>query len=165
MNKYTITEENYGMIQEMKEMQKVLDDNIAKEHKYIYDSERANLALLDEFGETNHENKGNWCWWKFTQKQVDRIKLLEELADAWHFALSIDNHENETTNYDELKSFVDVYKEVSLSELFSIALIMHRQIIPIMISITNKLMYTVDEVYDAYIEKNKVNFERLQNGY
>jgi dimeric dUTPase (all-alpha-NTP-PPase superfamily) len=34
-----------------------------------------------------------------------------------------------------------------------------------LIFLTEKLGFTFDEIYDAYIEKNKVNYERMKEGY
>ena len=34
-----------------------------------------------------------------------------------------------------------------------------------MLLITEKLGFTIDDIYECYQKKNKVNFERLKNGY
>ena len=34
-----------------------------------------------------------------------------------------------------------------------------------LVALTRKLGFTIEEVYNAYIDKNKVNFERIANGY
>lgn len=161
-----MTEKELFMIEKMKYMQEKLDKSILTEHKCEYSLEKSRLALIDEIGETNHENKGSWCWWKYTQKPVDRIKLLEELADAWHFALSIDNHENGMLMNDRVYKFeVKKHSRFSLSALMAFVVLKVENIIPLMICMSNKLGYSIEEVYNAYVEKNKVNFERLENGY
>ena len=66
-------------------MQETLNQNILKE--FGQDSmtkEKLQLAIIDELGELTHELKGNWCWWKKTQKPVDRKRVLEELVDVYH---------------------------------------------------------------------------------
>lgn len=157
-----MTEQEYKMIRVMKNMQDILDQAILTEHKVTFNLEKSKRALLDELGETNHEDKANWCWWKYTQKPVDNLKLLEELADAWHFALSIDNNEN---NGVILNCDIKKYEGLKLSTLFAYAVIKVDTIIPVMINITHKLGFSIEDVYNAYKEKNKVNFERLENGY
>lgn len=154
------------MIARMKEMQAKLDDAILKEHKFEYSLENSRLALIDELGETNHENKGNWCWWKYTQKPVDRDALLEELADAWHFALSIDNHENNGLMPDTLfRGTINKYENFSTSIVMSWTISKITNILPLMAVLTQKLGFRIEDVYAAYMEKNKENYGRLASGY
>lgn len=154
------------MIEEMKMMQSRLDESILKEHQCEYDLEKTRLALIDELGETNHENKGNWCWWKYTQKPVNRDALLEELADAWHFALSIDNHEN-----GDLMPISSFDFEITKYDMFHTSVIMAwaikkvESVLPLMTILTKRLGFEIEDVYAAYIKKNEVNFERLASGY
>ena len=159
-----LTEKRLNMIHEMKIMQSKLDENILKEHQCEWDLSKGKLALIDELGEMNHENKASWCWWKYTQAPVDKDKLLEELVDAWHFALSIDNHENEEYchTYE-----ADVHKNYGkdLPTLIAYAVLKVETILPIMVCITYKLGFNLDDVFEKYREKNKVNYLRLQNGY
>ena len=72
------------MILKMAEMQKKLDEALLEKGKALgkikqYETDRVAFALIDEIGELVHELKGDWCWWKATQKPVDRNKVLEEL--------------------------------------------------------------------------------------
>lgn len=48
------------------------------------------IAYLDEVGELVHELKPLWCYWKKNNKEVDKQRVLEELSDCLHFALSYD---------------------------------------------------------------------------
>lgn len=154
------------LINEMKVMQKLLDSAIEKEFCLEYGYGRYTLeglkiAFLDEVGELIHEYKGRWCWWKKTQKPVDDMKLLEELVDSWHFALSIAYHEH----YEFSKDAISYLLPRNLSWLVSKALISPELILEIMCCITTKLGLTIDDVYDAYVKKNEVNYERLKKGY
>lgn len=160
-----MNEKQIEMIKTMKQMQFKLDESIHEEHGTKYDLEKTKRALIDELGETNHETKANWCWWKYTQEPVDIQKLLEELADAWHFALSIDNHENHVFDVKIRNWDIKKYSCFNISTIIAWAIIKEDTILPIMIALTEKLGFTIDDVYHAYIKKNQVNYERLQNGY
>lgn len=120
------------------------------------------MALIDEIGELIHELKGDWCWWKQTQVPVDRTKVLEELVDVWHFTLSINNHLKSYCNDEVLEN--EYYKEQSLDFIIC-AFVSSSGIYYSLVALTRKLGFTIEEVYNAYIDKNKVNFERIANGY
>lgn len=152
---------------EMLKMQEALDNSFME---YMgndkLDVEKVRMALFDELGEVNHEMKAEWCYWKKSQKPVDREKLKEELSDAIHFALTLHRlycnfefdegyirygevlHQN-----DEWFEMIKVVIESQFSVLYEI------------IILTEKLGFTFDEMYEAYIEKNKVNYERMKDGY
>ena len=160
-----MNKKEYGMIAQMKVMQAKLDEAILKEHKCEYSLENTRLALIDELGETNHENKGNWCWWKYTQKPVDREMLLEELADAWHFALSIDNHENNLMPDAIFRKAINDNETFTTSYVMSLIVSRITYILPLMVVLTKKLGFRIEDVYAAYMEKNEENYERLASGY
>ena len=103
-------------LKELLEMQRVLDENIYTTHNVEYDEEKTYLALIDEIGELNHELKAEWCWWKKTVKPVDREKVLEELVDVWHFALSIfyQNH----CGVGISKQTIQYFEDLELCELY-----------------------------------------------
>lgn len=161
-------------IEEMLEMQEALNDAIMEEKGLIFGGDKFNSitlerAIIDEVGELNHELKSDWCWWKSTQKPKDNEKVLEELVDVWHFVLSrhyLDDRtdgedivlllfkgmemarESEIVNDDSIIEFINSYWE--LDDL---------------VALTFGLGFDIDQVYDAYIEKNKENYERLKRGY
>lgn len=155
-------------LKELLEMQRVLDENIYTTHNVEYDEEKSYLALIDEIGELNHELKAEWCWWKKTVKPVDREKVLEELVDVWHFALSIFYHNFYFDNgiYVE-ECNINVYENSKLCLIYKMLLskYLNQHILELMIALTHKLGFTFDDVYEAYKKKNAVNFERLRNGY
>ena len=161
---------NQEMIDEMIKLQRAYDNAVYKEFNCEYDEEKCTLALLDEIGEFNHELKANWCWWKKTQKPVDREKALEELADVWHFALSLTYHffdelvkKNKTEHYE----FVGVQGEqsVELSLLYFGLQNNNYYRLERLYAIGLKFGFSLEEVYEAYGKKNKTNWERLENGY
>ena len=164
------------LIRKMLKMQAKLDEAIMKEYGLAeIDEEKLCFAILDEVGELTHELKGNWCWWKKTQPQVDEEKVLGELVDIWHFVLSWQNNfnggEEGLLTDEELMEKVDdnlwsiegygkgiVIKlaDLSYSPLWKVG--------PL-IAITEHLGFTIEQVYEAYCGKNKINYQRLKEGY
>lgn len=153
---------------EMLKMQEILDNSFM-EYMGRTDPltvEEVQKALFDELGEVNHEMKAEWCYWKKSQKPVDREKLKEELSDVWHFALTLHRLQH-GFRFDELMvikcrnvssefGWFDILKELCYSRYL---------IIYYVIALTEKLGFTFDEMYEAYIEKNKVNYQRIKEGY
>lgn len=155
-------------LNEMLQMQVALNKAICKEKNLTLDSigiENVKTALLDEIGELTHELKGNWCWWKKTQEPVNHDRVLEELVDCWHFALTINQYYfNEVVIAPEgfLKQ---ISSFATYSTIVKNLLACSENAVNEMVILTFKLGFTIDDVYDAYTKKNKVNYERLKNGY
>ena len=164
------------LIKKMLKMQAKLDKAIMDEYGLDkIDEDKLSFAILDEVGELTHELKGKWCWWKKTQPQVDEEKVLGELVDIWHFVLSWQNNfnggEEELLTDDELMKKVDNSRwaieehgkgiVIKLADLSYFSL---RKVEPL-IAITEYLGFTVEQVYNAYCKKNKVNYQRLESGY
>ena len=163
------------LIRKMLKMQSKLDEAIMKEYGLEeLDEGKLNLAILDEVGELTHELKANWCWWKKTQAPVDNDKVLGELVDVWHFVLSYQNHfdygmqgiinrcmfsRNLERNLDLLK-----VKDYELPEIFS-DLVAFEFKLERLIPITEYLGFSIEDVYQAYCDKNKINYQRLKEGY
>lgn len=171
-----MTSKEFELIKEMLQMQKKLDEAIMKEYGLTeIDEENLRMAILDEVGELTHELKGNWCWWKKTQAPVDNDKVLGELVDIFHFVLSYQNHFNGgengilndlmfERNSDGILNLL-VTNEYRLSgELTDLATFdiykMER-----LVAISEYLGFTIEQVYEAYCDKNKVNYKRLKEGY
>lgn len=163
-------------INEMLEMQKVLNDAIMQEKGLEFADDKFNpntlkRAIIDEVGELNHELKATWCWWKDTQKPVDNLKVLEELVDVWHFVMSkhylVDVPNGRQGDITVL--FLSGIKTAREDELYGDdpvdAFIGYSYELDDLIALTFRLGYDIDDVYDMYIQKNKINFERLKNGY
>ena len=124
------------------------------------------MALIDEIGELTHELKGDWCWWKKTQKPVDRNKVLEELVDVWHFALSYHNHFDGVLLdwIDEEYIEHNIYN-IDTHNIISYLILDDYYKLYRCVELTYKLGFEIDDVYKAYIEKNKENYERQKRGY
>lgn len=171
-----MTSKEFELIKEMLPMQAKLDKAIMDEYGLTeINKENLRMAILDEVGELTHELKGEWCWWKKTQAPVDYEKVLGELVDIWHFVLSHQNHFNfgEQTLYSFLheKEMSDMFLERLMGEYGSLPAMLATlveycsPIIEILIAITEYLGFTIEDVYKAYCEKNKVNYQRLESGY
>lgn len=171
-----MTNKEYDLIKEMLDMQEKLDEAIMKEYGLTeIDKENLRMAILDEVGELTHELKANWCWWKKTQAPVDDKKVLGELVDIWHFSLSYQNHfnysEKALLGYSYEKEIADDFLESLRSKkcMLPIALsglVRHKDsLIAVLVAITEYLGFTVEQVYEAYCNKNKVNYQRLKEGY
>lgn len=171
-----MTSKEYDLIKEMLQMQKKLDEAIMEEYGLTeIDEENLRIAILDEVGELTHELKGDWCWWKKTQTPVDDKKVLGELVDIWHFVLSYQNHFNfgeearlSYLNEEELSNGMLKRlrtKKSNLSKVLTRLVIFESSIIPVLIAITEYLGFTIEQVYEAYSDKNKINYQRLKEGY
>lgn len=162
------------MILKMSGMQAELDDALfkkgkalgkIKEDEFDFENfERCQFALIDELGELVHELKGDWCWWKATQKPVDRQKVLEELVDCWHFGLSLDNNNDEHQLCDWKIKKSDEITIYCIHKIIDNAICGLLTIKPLY-NLTYSLGFTMEEVYQGYIRKNKINHERIANGY
>ena len=172
-----MTSKEYELIKEMLQMQSKLDEAIMKEYGLTeIDETKLSFAILDEVGELTHELKGNWCWWKKTQPKVDKSKVLGELVDVWHFVLSY------TNNFDDGESMFDTgtyefdrgykyylskthFNKNALTNLFSELIDSWLEKLVILVVITEYLGFTIEDVHKAYCDKNKINYQRLKEGY
>lgn len=164
------------MIETMLKKQDELNSAIMKEFGLTTISkEQIDLATLDEIGELTHELKGNWCWWKKTQPPVDGEKVLGELVDIWHFVLSWQNNfnggEEGLLTDDEIMEKVDdnrwSIEEYGKGIVIKLADLSYSPLWKVepLIAITEYLGFTIEQVYEAYCDKNKVNYQRLESGY
>lgn len=171
-----MTSKEFELIKEMLPMQSRLDKSIMSAYGLTdINKKDLKMAILDEIGELIHELKGEWCWWKKTQAPVDEEKVLGELVDIWHFVLSYQNHfefgEATLDSFLDEKEMSDMYLEclrgehVSLPAMLAILAEYCNPIIEILIAITEYLGFTIEQVYKAYCNKNKINYQRMKEGY
>ena len=164
------------LIRKMLKKQAKLDKAIMEEYGLEeLDEEKLNLAILDEVGELTHELKANWCWWKKTQAPVDDNKVLGELVDIWHFVLSHQNHfingekgiENTCMVKRNSKNILNLMRnhEFGLTVAFSDLVSWKWNKLERLTAISEYLGFTVEQVYEAYCGKNKINYQRLEKGY
>lgn len=165
------------MIETMLKKQDELNSAIMKEYGLTTISkEQIDLATLDEIGEFTHELKGDWCWWKKSQEPVDRNKVLEELADIFHFVLIYEllygkriyltnsgyDQENGQYNYSHMVQ-VDIGLGIATALTRIIDLADSR--LMYLLALSEHLGFCLEEVYAAYMRKNAINMERLKEGY
>lgn len=155
-------------IKNMLDMQRRLDDKVEEVHNCTIGIENLEMALLDEIGELTHELKYTWCWWKKTQAPVDKESVLEELIDVLHFALSYENQYGLSTHvtYEEQIQFEK--KHISVYGLASVlADLIERGdgLVERTIAIGESLSFTIEEMFEEYKKKNKVNYQRLESWY
>jgi dimeric dUTPase (all-alpha-NTP-PPase superfamily) len=171
-----MTSKEFELIKEMLHKQAELDKSIMSAYGLTeIDEDNLRMAILDEVGELTHELKGNWCWWKKTQAPVDDKKVLGELVDVWHFVLSWQNHfmsgeeglRKEKVMVENIKQYVWGMKNIKkefvyvLTDLPSFT----DSRVEALIAITEYLGFEVEQVYEAYCGKNKINYQRLKEGY
>ena len=158
-------------LREMFTMQKALNEAILKEFgEDSITEEKLQLAIIDELGELTHELKGDWCWWKKTQPPVDRKRVLEELVDIWHFVMTWELMRNPYGVKNILSSYdfyIKIFEEMTDGKLngFIMNVSFCDNKLGHLLELTAKLDFTLDEVYQEYINKNKENYDRLARGY
>ena len=171
-----MTSKEFELIKEMLPMQARLDKSIISAYGLTdINKEDLKMAILDEVGELTHELKGEWCWWKKTQAPVDDNKVLGELVDIWHFILSYQNHFNGGKNgilnaLMFIRNSDNIFKllmtnEYKLSETLTDLAKWNFHKMERLIAITEYLGFTIEQVYNAYCDKNKINYQRLKEGY
>lgn len=163
---------NKEIIKDMLERQKAYDAEVFKKyHITSISREQLESALFDELGELMHAQKGDWCWWKFTQEPVDAANVFEEYVDVLHFALMYENnygtgcYENEDIecNYRRIKWDSGIGQAFVYSCV--IGTTKDDDVLAYIIALGLHMDYSIEEIYKEYIRKNEINKERLTNGY
>lgn len=159
-------------LKEMFQMQRTLNENILNEFgEEEMTEEKLELAIIDELGELTHELKGDWCWWKKTQPPVNRKRVLEELVDVYHFVMTWEMLDNENLKIEDLLYYYSYYisrfgngVQGDLNDFINNVSIENDKL-EYLLDLTERLGFSFDEVYQEYLNKNKINYERLKNGY
>ncbi|SEQ83713.1 dUTP diphosphatase [Piscibacillus halophilus] len=157
---------------ELYQMQKNLDDDIlmrtALTREEVLDEKI--LALLVEIGELANETR---CFKYWSQKGPSESSvILEEFVDGIHFLLSIgidygyryqiseciDHDEDLTTSFHKVYEKINRFKQNPTN--------MHYQkLMDTYLGLGSKLNFTQEDIFHAYLDKNKVNHQRQQSGY
>ncbi|MDV2683758.1 dUTP diphosphatase [Alkalihalophilus lindianensis] len=149
----------------------------AKEDKL----EKMFLAFIVEVGECANEWRGFKYW---SQNQEPKEKLLEEYADGFHFVIDIGiellekeeikslptfNHVYPVKNPDIVNQFKDVIRSTIILEMLQGVISYvddeYRLFFQLYLGLGEMLGFTWDQIEQAYLEKNKENHERQNNGY
>lgn len=160
------------MIEDMLERQKKYDAEVFKKHNITSVSrQQLESSLFDELGELMHAQKGDRCWWKFTQESVDVAKVFEEYVDVLHFALMFEitygdcryQNENIEYNYRTLKSDSELGQAYVYSRV--LGSVEDDDVLAYVIALGLHMGFSLEKIYKEYIRKNEINKERLANGY
>ncbi len=160
-------------INKLFQMQKELDEYIEKENglESVPLFDRKILALLVEVGELANETR---CFKFWSKKGPSEKKVIvEEFVDGLHFILSLGIEkgleELEWSGYDYshqdiTKQFLDLYESISHFEKEQ-SIPNYEHVLTHYFYLGKLLDFSKEEITQAYIEKNKINFERQKNGY
>ncbi|MGP4082657.1 dUTP diphosphatase [Pseudalkalibacillus sp. R45] len=162
-------------LQQMYKMQNELDRRIESERGLENADllDKKILALLVEIGELANETRCFKFWSSKPPSSKDII--LEEYVDGVHFLLSIglilpfevpervhvpDDFEGEAVG-----AFLKVYESVTTFKNNSEDVNNYNQLMEDYLMIGRILGFTIEEIQDAYLSKNKVNHTRQDQGY
>ena len=155
--------EQYFNLEQLLNNQRDLDNKFKEKMGFDkIDTALIKIAYLDEVGELIHELKPLWCYWKKSQKEVDKQRVLEELADCLHFALSYElNRKESEPKLEEWNGSIVISREHIINQLPSIVHIFYH-----IIYLLNSMEYTIEEFYQVYeqVLDNNTNV-RTQNNY
>ena len=169
-------EKELQQLAELMEMQQALDMAIMKEREItVYPEDNIEIALFTELGELMNEFPTIFKYWKTTAKD-DREKGLIEYVDCIHFAISLLNYKADNAikallsqqleTYDYSYELDSDYSTFDIHYLLQEITTENAEIkICHLFDLGKILGFTWDEIYNAYIDKNKVNYERLRGGY
>ena len=148
-------------IKKMLEAQKELDAALfEKGGSKEYPVEQIKTAYRVELGEALQEWK-SFKYWKKNKGIIDINKLLEELSDCLHFALSLEN-EIKNYNYKEVFKYYDKY---DLYEIIDKCFTIYGTVLGDTIALGLCLGFTLEQLEEAYYKKNKINWDRIANNY
>lgn len=137
--------------------------------------EKTILALMVEVGEMANETRTFKFW--STKLPSEKHVILEEFVDCLHFMISIGNHHDFYEKYKNTEIEIADTMKGDLTDLLtklfeSITTFRIEQsresylvIWDYYMSIAKKLNFSVEDIKQAYMDKNKENHERQDNGY
>ena len=162
--------------QQLLEMQEQLDQHIMKKRNLQFIKlQSLALALSTEISEVANAFQ-RWKYWKTNNEP--KSELLEEVADALHFLLSIsyrfkiDGETISKLSGFECKTveeqFLFIQHTISQTANYGNADDKRKYIHVTWIlfkGLLNQLGFTETDIYKAYLKKNQKNYERQANNY
>ncbi|MBD8068920.1 dUTP diphosphatase [Bacillus sp. PS06] len=154
-------------------MQTKLDQHIVNQH-HLEDEDlfdRKILALLVELGELANETRAFKFW--SLKPPASRETILEEFVDGVHFILSLGidlGFESEVLDFLEEKKgntveqFLVLYQQITAFQS-SKSIEDYKKLIQDYFTLAVILGFSEEQIVQAYISKNEVNFERQEQGY
>lgn len=163
-------------LQKLFEMQDVLDEKIVKEKGLEGQDlfEKKKLSLLTELGELANELPEEFKFW--SNKQNNYESALKEFVDGLHFILSIGNDmgieprrpikimslSNDIVGqFNSLFHLIGSWNQAGLiinEEYYHTTLNNY-------LHLGEMLGFTWEQIEQAYMDKNKINHARQENGY
>lgn len=157
-------------------LQAKLDNKIATTRLLQDNQEILNakfLALMIEIAEFANEQR---CFKYWSSKPASEKKiLLEEYIDGFHFIISIANNCHLASKIIDLKINLQSYQNLTLAflDLFATTLKLQQEKdlltiqkwFNIYYTIAQKCDFTNDDIFNAYLAKNKINHLRQEQNY
>src|SRR5699024_10718845 len=153
-------------------MQKKLDNYILAQHNLKDENvfDKKVLALLVEIGELANETRC-FKYWSLKPPSKKEV-ILEEYVDGIHFILSVglelglDNYEptNEEVGEYMKTIFNLVYQTITYLRIDQ-SISSYKMVFHTYLMLGDELGFSANDIKKAYYEKNKVNFERQDQGY
>jgi dimeric dUTPase (all-alpha-NTP-PPase superfamily) len=156
------------------QLQRALDQHIEEKHQ-LQDEDlfsRKVLALLVELGELANETRC-FKFWSIKPASPKKV-ILEEFVDGVHFILSLgiecgfadpDLEVSETGKaFNATEQFLKVYELIG-SFQSSKSLEDYVKLFTGYLQLASVLGITYEEMEQAYLAKNEVNYQRQQNNY
>ena len=160
-------------------IQKQLDDRIVKEKGLEGQDllDKKILALQVKLGELANELPEVFKFW--SNKKNNYEKTLEELVDCWHFVLSIGNDIGFDLENDDKKVILsygidnlinDLYMWTSgMKDYNKLETVDHtldfNYIYKTLYRLGKEIGFSWEQIEQSYLDKNKINHERLESGY
>lgn len=154
------------------EIQKQLDDRIHREHgldgKNLIPSKI--LALQVELGELANETR---CFKFWSNKGASaKAIILEEYVDCLHFILSIGldsgltniNLKQINNSNDLIDQFQNIFTRI-ITFQYEPVIDNYEKLFNHFLLLGKKLDFTQEEIYASYLEKNRINHQRQDEGY
>jgi dimeric dUTPase (all-alpha-NTP-PPase superfamily) len=161
-------------LQKLFQMQKALDSYIEGKHQLQDEDlfDRKVLALLVEIGELANETRCFKFW--SIKPSSEKDVILEEFVDGIHFILSLGIEcgfdekpfeiKNMHSSHSITEQFIHIYNIVGIFKrsrnLDDFILVFEHYL-----QLASLLGITYEEMEQAYIQKNEVNYKRQNNNY
>ncbi|WP_163539722.1 dUTP diphosphatase [Gracilibacillus sp. YIM 98692] len=153
-------------------MQQELDNYIVAQHQLENEQvfDKKILALLVEVGELANETRC-FKYWSLKPASPNDV-IAEEYVDGIHFILSLGlelglddfKSQDRTTEKDLSSLFNDVFEKITtLKNERTIEA--YKELFQTYLLLGNAIGFSADDMKDAYLDKNKVNYDRQNHGY
>ncbi|WP_412031536.1 dUTP diphosphatase [Metamycoplasma buccale] len=150
------------------ELDTILMKKVIKQNEKNFEIKRG-VALLVELGEFANEVKAFKYWKK--HKEMNRDKVLEEFADGIHFLTSISLSKQVKSDIKIISKYDDFSLQLSyVYKLFTNLLTKCtknnvKKAYGAYLGLGLLVNIGYNEIITSYLNKNKINYERIENNY